>query len=413
MPHPAYAWLIHTWPALLALSALVLFADNALYNIPLFIMALLALSQLVRHFRPLLTDRCIVLLIVVFAALWLPQLIALIDAYHWPEALRVAAAYPGYGLAALFMALYLREPQQLHILISGMVVIVTFWCVDALLAAGGAWAFMGYSPDPSLVTGMLFPKLAIGHVLAVLLPGIIEWARRRQQRQLLAWLIVAAVIVVILLSGRRVAWMMLILALAGYALYTGVILKAVRFRTITLVCMLGLVGLGITYWQHEPFAGRVDKTLELLAGEVGTIDQATSHRLDIWQNGLRMATDHWVNGIGSRGYRYAYADYADADDFWLNEHQTSALHPHLFLLEIVIETGLIGLLGYLIAWLCLMRILLYTSDSTIWVAGLSVTIALFPLNAHMAFYGSYWTAFSWWLLGLLFAVCPQSLKQLR
>src|SRR5690606_31994516 len=82
-------------------------------------------------------------------------------------------------------------------------------------------------------------------------------------------------------------------------------------------------------------------------------------------------------------------------------------HPHQQVLEVMVETGIVGLAGYALFWLLLLR-LIWRSDAfaraeaSPWLLG--AIVALLPTGAHMAFYGTYWSTFCWWLLGIGLAV---------
>lgn len=136
---------------------------------------------------------------------------------------------------------------------------------------------------------------------------------------------------------------------------------------------------------HNPLSDRIDSTLAIFSTDAATIDKATAHRLDLWRVAVAIARDHWINGVGPRG----------------------STHPHLALAEIACETGLVGLAGYLVFYLLLLRWLYRELRASRlrhrpWL--LCPLTAWFPLNAHLAFYGSYWASFSWWMLAVSFAV---------
>ncbi len=65
----AIAWLGANWRWLLVLSVLPLFADNAIYNLPLLVMAFLGIISLVRYRQSLWQQQEIRYLLLVFAAL--------------------------------------------------------------------------------------------------------------------------------------------------------------------------------------------------------------------------------------------------------------------------------------------------------------------------------------------------------
>ena len=93
----------------------------------------------------------------------------------------------------------------------------------------------------------------------------------------------------------------------------------------------------------------------LVSVDYEQMDKATARRLSLWETGIKIYGAHWINGIGPRGFRHAYADYADTDNFFITNGYSGQTHPHLTILEIGVETGSLGLFGYLIFWLYLMR----------------------------------------------------------
>jgi O-antigen ligase len=140
------------------------------------------------------------------------------------------------------------------------------------------------------------------------------------------------------------------------------------------------------------------------SGDLQKIDTASNYRLSLWRTGLSMFLSEPVNGIGPRGYRHVYAEYADPTDFWLRDGENGQTHPHLQLLEILVETGLIGLTGFLLVYLFFLREIIREANismKAIWI--LAVLVAWFPLNTHLAFYGSYWASFVWLLIPLALA----------
>jgi hypothetical protein len=90
-------------------------------------------------------------------------------------------------------------------------------------------------------------------------------------------------------------------------------------------------------------------------------------------------------------------------DEWLLHSDTGPTHPHELLLEIAVETGMIGLLGYLLALGYWLRSSFFAARQGLatalpWMS--AVIIAIMPINAHMAFYASFWSSITWWLVAL-------------
>jgi O-antigen ligase len=398
----AATWLIENWRWLLVLSVLPLFSSKALYHVPLVLMALLGLTHAMQHRRTLLHDPAACFIIAIFLALWLPQLAALPGAIAPAESLRVTLTYIGYPLAALFIAVALAKQQHRERLMIGVACVAGIWGADVIAGATGVAPWTIPEHDPRYIADSLLGRLSLGHVLAVLSPLMFELVRRHCRRPW-AWLLLLVMVLFILLSGRRVAWLLFLIAGLAYLVYLAWITRRLQLRWLLIPVVLLIAITSLFYWQHEPSRQRIDTTAELFSADVERIDRATSHRLDIWTTAYRMAQSNWLNGVGARGFRYAYDEYAAADNFWLQNDRPRVTHPHQFVLEIAAETGLPGLLGYLIVWIVLWQTLkrIPPADNPwAWPGAIALGLALFPLNAHIAFYGAYWSALLWWLIGI-------------
>jgi O-antigen ligase len=177
---------------------------------------------------------------------------------------------------------------------------------------------------------------------------------------------------------------------------------------ITGVVILTLsVALGSTVILHKPTNERFKVTLGLFSGDYDTIDKATALRLPIWKTAYTAFKDNKINGIGPRGFRYVYQDYAVPGGFWITQ-----THPHLLILEIMVETGVCGLLGYFILIYLLINGVFHRNKLKNELPFLiPVLVALFPFNAHMAFYGSIWSSMIWWLMAVYFSSIRLSEQQ--
>jgi O-antigen ligase len=152
--------------------------------------------------------------------------------------------------------------------------------------------------------------------------------------------------------------------------------------------------------SSPPLKERLALTSGLFSGNYEAINNATAKRLSIWETGLIIIKTHWINGVGARGFRHAYQDYAEPDNFWV-VNRDGQTHPHLTILEIAVETGMIGLCGYLLFWIIIAKYAscLIRSKYTFGVAWLiTVILATLPFNTHLAFYGSYWASAIWWVI---------------
>jgi O-antigen ligase len=386
----------HAW--LLVLLAVLLFSTKTLFLAPMLLLALLGAYRLVRARGALVADPAIQLMLALFACLWLPQLLALPDAVAPEHTLQTVLPDLGFLLMGVYIISAAQERDIINPVSAGVCLIAAFWCADALLQFFTGEDLFGYPQRKGQLAGMFYPKLRLGHLLAVLAPLCFEWIRRHQPRHSWSWLLLIPLIAVIFLSGKRVAWLMLGVATAGYLLYLGAVLRAFRPRVIAVAALGTLGTLATLYLSHEPFENRFDVALGLFSGNTEQADRAAGRRFDLWATAARMALDHPINGLGPRGYRHVYPEYAETEDFWMRDGRQGQTHPHLFLLEIAAETGGVGLLGYVLFWYLLWQALRKApplESGWTWPWALVLATALFPLNAHLAFYGTYWTALIW------------------
>lgn len=402
-------------PWLVISSALLLFSTKTLFNYPLGLMAVIALWQTLRAPRVLVTDPPVRLLGLLFLCIWLPELASLTDAVDPHRAVSTAAAYLHYFFAGMFMVQALRDDATRRRLEMAVFAIVTFWCADGLLQFLAGHDLFGYPYRPEQLSGMFYPHECLGHTVAVLIPFYLEFIRRHAAGRQWLWLLAALAFVIVLLSGKRVAWMMAILGCAGYGAFLYARFRTISLRALAAPLVLTLAAVVLLIWQHRPLDRRIDVSMGLFSGDWQTINRATAHRLPVWRTALKMFEHNWINGVGPRGFRYVYADYAAPHDFYLRHGRHGQTHPHQFLLEIGAETGVIGLAGFALFWAGLIRLgrraMRQQPDALPWVLG--AAIAWFPLNAHMALYGSFWSSVAWWLLAAAVAAagraaCPGS-----
>ncbi len=163
--------------------------------------------------------------------------------------------------------------------------------------------------------------------------------------------------------------------------------------TVSVVITLGFIS-----------SDRLSKNLGFFSGDLEQVDVASNYRISIWKTGYEIVKDRPVLGIGPRGFRHVYEEYSEADNFWLQDGRDGQTHPHSNIVEVLVETGILGFLGYLLLYSYFVYRFFreeYFSDSLAW--SLSVLIVWCPLNTHLAFYGSYWSTFAWMLVAISLA----------
>ena len=381
------------------------------FEVPLALMTFGGIALAITHGRAIWQHPSMRWLLLLFACIWLPLVTALPDAITFEPAASTALAFVRFPLAGIFALYALQDETTRHKLFVAITLMLSFWIADALLQAAIGHDLFGYKPAGGRITGP-FAKLTMGLILAVLAPIYFEVIRRRAARAgVWYWLALAPYTAVILLSGSRAAWGMYAAGMVGFAVYAYFTAPKRHLGRAILIVLLCAASIGTMMATYPPLQNKLRITEGLFSGNYEEMDAATSLRLPIWQTASKMVKDHWLNGIGARGFRYIYPQYAAPDDPFMKVNPTSGpTHPHQITLEILVETGVIGLLGF-VAFLVLMLRRTWqamrTGNTYAVPLGLAVLVATLPVNAGIAFYGSVLSALVWWLVALYCATLIQ------
>ncbi len=395
----------HAW--VLVAAALLLLSAETLSLVPLGIMAALGIFRVGRDPRAIWEDKATRVLLCLFLCLWLPQLVSLVGAVNLERSAKIALLYPLYLFCGVFIVQELRRPGNLSRLSLALLLIVIFWCVDGLVQYATGTNLLGYPYQDGMLSGMFYPKLRLGIILAVLVPVALETVRNLNRDSPYPWLLLIPFAVVVLLSGRRSAWLMLIIGLSAYLPLIFISLSVRARYIIAGALCVAVVLVGSMYYKSPDINRRIALLSGMLSSEYQA-ERATSRRTPIWDTAINMFRENWLNGVGPRGFRYAYSSYADEDNYFVRQGQDGQTHPHLVFLEIAVETGVTGLAGFILFYLTLLRYWWrgrHSTSSGAWTAALLA--ATFPLNAHLAFYGSYWSGFLWLLTACMLAAVQE------
>jgi len=390
------------WPALLMLGMLVLLPLGRSAEAPLALAAIAGLLfawQERSHLHMLAGVR---LAAGLFACYWLAALISAPGAVAPEKSWSTVAALLRFFPLALFATLALRDAATWPRLVAGVAAIVVLWLLDAWVQMFTGYSLAGPMEAERLSGIFGAQNLKLGPVLAVLSPFVFVAARMHW-----GWrgLVVAFVfqLMPILLAGSRAAWLM-------YALVTlACVWRETRTPTrfiawAAAAACVGALAIAAAWHGSTAFDARFDRSLLALQGSETALDTAAAGRLRIWGTASRMIADHPFVGVGVRGFRYAYPHYARPGDTFVDaKTDEGAAHAHQSVLEILSETGAIGLvLWFAGAWFALRA--WRRADASARERALAPALALaamtFPLNTHLAFYSAWWGLLFWWLLAL-------------
>ena len=398
--------IIKYWPCFLVLLAFIGFISKALYNYPIGIMAILGLYKLLTAHSILLQDQILKVFTIVFLCLWLPLLISLPDAVNPSHSSHTIFPYLRFYFAGIFIINEISmNKDRLEFVVTSLFFIVFFWCIDAVIQFIFKSNILGFPYESWHITGMFYPRNTIAHICAILSSFYFLYIYINIKKWRWLLLSIIPLFFIILLSGRRAAWVMLGLTSIGFIIYGyryAISKKRFKQVAITSIVLISLA-LSSTILFHAPTNVRFKATLGLFSNNYQTINVATAFRLPIWEAAYSIHKSNPINGIGPRGFRHVYEDYARTDDIHVIAN-TPPSQPHLLILEILAETGLIGFIGYILSIYLIIRLVWQSKNKEASLPFfIPVIVALFPFNTHMAFYGSIWSSMIWLLLALYFS----------
>ncbi|MEN8098252.1 MAG: O-antigen ligase family protein, partial [Chloroflexota bacterium] len=345
--------------------------------------------------------RGIVAISISYAAFLLVSIISLLVAVDLAAALKEIAKWLQIGLVAVMIALPGRD-------YSGDKVVK--WIAAALIvsalvqSAVGIWQFgiRGDGPEHFSILGQYFraygtfeqPNPYAGF-LGLVLPLIIglgigtvaSWTSRKHHISIifLVVLVIAALVVscAVRMSWSRGAWLGLAVAFTVMLLFLPR-KKVVGLVILSLVILMGIIAinsglmpasieqrmLGFTeYFQFEDVRG----------AHITPDRFAVLERMAHWQAALSMANESpWI-GVGTGNYAAAYPDHA------LMQWPYALGHAHNLYLNLLAETGVLGLISYLGFWavaLVLIMRLISTSEGVPRGIALGLLGAVTHLSVH-------------------------------
>jgi O-antigen ligase len=401
--------LVDGWgPVLLVWSCLVLLPVGRLVEVPVFAMAACGLWLSVRQGRALLRRPGVRLMLAVFLAAWLPMLLSLPDAVDAANSARVTLNHLRFLFAGVYVAFTLSSLRDQDRLITLSGALLGFWVLDAYVQMGFGVDLLGRRPWPGGISAVFGEGSSkFGTTFAVIAPLLWVYAARAGSAPLLAVVMLASAFAV-MSAGSRAAWVSLLVVFCVYAWGRREWIRGLGARVLVPLLVLALVLPALAYQVSEPFKRRFDQSLSELTGRTPVSISPLGHRAWIWKGAVNMIADNPVNGVGARGFRAAFTRYAEPDDpFVAMDPPFLPTHSHHVLLEIGAETGLVGLLGLLLAAAMMLRAGLGASQQArarLLPYAAALTAAFFPLNTHLAIYSAHWSQQVWWLIAV-FCAC--------
>lgn len=391
------------WSCLLFLTTILGLIDKSLCNYIITIVAVFGLYTLCKNYRMIIKDPFFKGFSLIFLCIWLPMLVSFVDAVNITHSAQTVFPFIRFYFCGIFIIYAIsKSERQIDFIITSIFYITIFWCAVAIICF-----CLAENPSFDMIKTVLevfHPKTASSHMCAVLSVFCLFYAFSKKNSVLLNVSVIVLLVYSVFLGGRRAAWLMLILAVLFSFLYYYFYGNQKHIKSIiysSLICF-GLIFL--TNTLNQELYERTKVIFNVFSNDYEKTNEAVSKRLPLWSVSYIIFQKNPINGIAPRGFRHVYADHAKKDDIFLTRNNMPT-HPHLFFLEILVETGLIGFICYIFMLIYLLWIFIKTlpQKKQTFFLFLPVMIALFPFNAHMAFYGSFWSSIIWLLIALLFA----------
>jgi O-antigen ligase len=393
------------WASWLAVAFIALLPFARLAEIPLSIFAV-SLAFLARDAGHRARIRAAATFVVpLFLCYWVPMVLSTFDSFDPSKSLVQSTASLRYLAAALALSVLLAAPSARERVLRWTAWLLLFWAVDAFIQLFLGRDVFGIAMHPDRLNALFVKKYQFfGPTLAMLSPLVLEHARRNWRP--LAWAASFALLLgAVMIAGMRAGWLTMAVVLVTYMLLMLKRENRELRRTVFTIPALALIVLAGSYFASPLFQERLDVTRAFTSGQEQAIDASSMERIPIFRAALRMYREHPVNGVGVRAFPKAYMVYAEPGDVHIAKSggKSGATHAHNVVLEVMADTGSIGLLGLVLGLAFLARHRAQTTPSErrdAFAFALAVFLILFPLNSHFAIYGTYTSSLIWFLVGL-------------
>ena len=344
----------------------------------IWLMALVGLVIFARGPRDFLATDGVRKFWVVLACFLLPAILSLFDAINFERSLSGAVRFLSYGFAVWVLLQIKLDRSESARLMSLVGAVMMLWVVDGLVQLLTGYSVFGnplieLDSGHTLVTGSL--RMGYGSTLAILSPFYLEALRRTGSTPLNS-ILALPLFAAIVMSGNEASMIHALAALAGYAF----ILRRLESDVQVTAWLLSL----LFSFSLAALSGLIlsDTFSASAAGQAASDAYKAFDYLPIfWDSAWQGFTEHWINGVGIRGWGSMVVSIESINVLPFSERW----HPLLYALEVAVDTGIPGLLGYALFFVFLGR-RLFDSRPEVALSSLVVILALFPLNSSVSFY---------------------------
>jgi O-antigen ligase len=366
----------------------------------IWLMVVVSLLTLITNREAILSTPGMKKAAMLFACIALPGLISLLFSVNLDRGISAVFRFAAYALAAWVVLSVKIEEGDAKRIMSFLGILLVAWAVDGFVQLLTGVSLLGdplveLGEEGAIVTGSL--QLGYGATLAILSPFFLEALRRAGGMGV--GILSLPVYAAIVMSGHQSSAVLALIGLAGWTMLALRNKEVGAKRQVTGFVISAIIGLLLGVY------------LSVVTGQVSTLAEAPAryqsflYQSQLWELSWQAFIDHWLTGVGMRGF----GTYALATDASAIPGLAETWHSHLTILEVISETGLVGLIGYglLLRWLWG-----YVQDERmhVAVAGLTALLAVFPLGTAVGMYsyiGGNLIFLTFTLLIALDRDCPQ------
>ena len=369
----------------------------------IWLMVVVSLLTLITNREAILSTEGMRKAVILFACIAVPGLISLLFSVNLDRSISAVFRFAAYALAAWVVLSVRIEEGDAKRIMSFLGILLVAWAVDGFVQLLTGVSLLGdplveLGEEGAIVTGSL--QLGYGATLAILSPFFLEALRRAGGMGV--GILSLPVYAAIVMSGHQSSAVLALIGLAGWTMLALRNKEVGAKRQVTGFVISAIVGLLLGVY------------LSVVTGQVSTLAGAPARyqsflfQSQLWELSWQAFKDYWLTGVGMRGF----GTYALATDSSTIPGLAETWHSHLTVLEVMSETGLVGLIGYglLLRWLWG-----YVQDKRmhVAVAGLTALLAVFPLGTAVGMYsyiGGNLIFLTFTLLIALDRDCPQVTK---
>lgn len=400
------SWLHRNSIELLLILFICLLPFKEAIHAPFFILLILAIRLLVK--KSIDFDRSQKEFLLVVGLLVVPLLLSSITADYTWRTLEQVIRMSLYAIAGLAVLHYFRDDYNERLLLYGVAALVTFTCLDALLQFFSGQNLFG-SPlgRGERVMGVFYPNLRLGHVVAHLSPFVLECIRRYvdgKPGRYWAWLLIIPLLSVLLVSGNRTSWLIMLFMLPIYSIYL-IYRQQLKWWLVPGFAVLALGGLLVTMQYSESIQKRFERTMSAFTLDMEQLNYASSNRINIYEAAWEVIKENPILGVGWRGFRGASTE--------IGLPMEGIGHAHFYALDVLLHTGLVGFIPYLMLLALLIRLCVRNARSgndLAFAYSLGAVMLVNPFNLHYSIY--YYHSSGMFLLMLILAYVATRAKSI-